>query len=421
MKYLLITKFNVNHFLFLSYLVLTFIFKLIGYYINSTDDISATFHSYYIASLSDFLSIIPFLIIKIRSQSSRVSDIKRINTQKSYNSELLIYNDISIDNSNKRGTKFFKLLFICSVFDFAAQYINVIFSIIIKTSNYPFKEFNLNFVLIIHIIVQYLLSYIILHYRFYKHHYFSLFINLIFLIALVILDIIQIKKTDISGISLFVFILIKILAIIFYSVEDTIAKIILTYNSISPYIFLFCRAFIVNLLVLIFSVIFIFVYLPDEKGENSCVFTRFWKLYEDKTNIICYIFLLIESYLYNLNIFFVIDKFSSNHLAMTTIIGHFGYLLYSFIIPKDIDIKEFFPRVTLYIILIIAASIHNEFIVLKFCKLERQTKLFLEIEAESDIKQTELDIGINENNDILDISEQEKEGIDIELVKVLDN
>ena len=49
-------------------------------------------------------------------------------------------------------------------------------------------------------------------------------------------------------------------------------------------------------------------------------------------------------------------------------------------------------RFALYIILIIAASIHCEFMILKFCGFEKHTKLFLEEEAENDLHQ---------NNEIL--------------------
>ena len=43
--------------------------------------------------------------------------------------------------------------------------------------------------------------------------------------------------------------------------------------------------------------------MPDENGNNSCVFTRFWKVYDDKINILSYIIQFINEYHVNLNIF----------------------------------------------------------------------------------------------------------------------
>ena len=263
----------------------------------------------------------------------------------------------------------------------------VIYFIIIQKSNLLIKTFNLNSVLIIYIIAQYLFNRIILHYLFYKHHYLSFFINIIFLIVLGVMDIIEIDKKDNKPILSFFFIFIRIISSIFYSIEDTYAKIIITHNSFSPYNYLFLRGIIVNSLVIIFSIIFMFVDLPDENGVNSIVFTRFWKIYEDKINILIYFILFIIDFLYNVNVFFIIDKFSSSHLAMVQIIGHFGSLLNSIIFFKNIELSEFFLRLIIYFILILAALVHNEFIILNFCEFQKHTKLFLEIEAEKDINQ----------------------------------
>ena len=108
------------------------------------------------------------------------------------------------------------------------------------------KGFNLNFLLIFNIVSQYISSLIILHSFFYRHHYLSLFINLIFLIILVTKDIIEINKIDGEPIGKCLYILSRILIIVFYSVEDSFAKIILTYNSVSIYSFLLCRGIFVN-------------------------------------------------------------------------------------------------------------------------------------------------------------------------------
>ena len=269
------------------------------------------------------------------------------------------------------------------------------------------KGFNLNFLLIFNIISQYITSLIILHSFFYRHHYLSLFINLIFLIILVIKDIIDLNKIDGEPIGKFFYALSSIIITVFYSIEDSFAKIILTYNSVSIYSFLLCRGIFVNFLAILFSIVFIFIDLPDENNENSCVFTRFWKLYENKLYILLYIGLLIMSFLYNVNIFFIIDRFSPSHLGMTVTIGHLAYLLNSLIIYKNIEISEFFLRLLIYLILIFTSLVHNEFIILNFCQLQKHTRIFLEKEAEIDIIQKAMDDVITDFNVDIDINNNE--------------
>ena len=133
------------------------------------------------------------------------------------------------------------------------------------------------------------------------------------------------------------------------------------------------------------------------------MFTRFWKLYENKLYILLYLGLLIINFLYSVNIFFVIDRFSPSHLGMTLTIGHLGYLLNSLIFYQNIEISEFFLRLLISFILIIASLIHNEFIILNFFKLQKNTRYFLEKEAEIDMNQIDKDDEISEiidNNDI---------------------
>ena len=63
MKYLIFSELNKNHFLFLSFFIITIIKEIVNRQIKSTQDVVHTFHKYYIYTLSDFLSIIPIIII----------------------------------------------------------------------------------------------------------------------------------------------------------------------------------------------------------------------------------------------------------------------------------------------------------------------------------------------------------------------
>ena len=123
-----------------------------------------------------------------------------------------------------------------SLFDFLAQYSNVIFNIIQKKTDSVINKINLNSVLIINIITKYLFSRLILQTPFYEHHYLCFLINLILLIVLGIIDIIQINNNNNNSLMAFFYIVMKILSVSFYSVENVLEKVIFEFYSISPYI-----------------------------------------------------------------------------------------------------------------------------------------------------------------------------------------
>ena len=249
----------------------------------------------------------------------------------------------------------------------------------------------MNSYVLFNIIAKYLLNILILHTPVYKHHYLSLSINLLFLIGLVIYDIINIERSN-----QYFYLLMKIISVSLYSFEDAFAKILLTFNSISPYNLLLYRGILVNILSLLYSIVFIFVEIPDEKGKKSSVFSRFWKVYENKLNILFYLILALFEYLENLNIFFIIDKFSLIHFAVASIIEYFGLLILA-MIYKESGVAEFLIKFLIYFILIVTALIYNEFIILNFCGLEKYTKLFLQKEAKKEVNQSFIDN--NEDND----------------------
>ena len=407
MKYIIFSELNRNHFLFLTYLIITLIKDIDKRYIINTGDIVDTFNKYYLYTLSDFFSIIPFIIIKVRSKSisknklnlnisqtlskENIEENKDIQYIQSKNDIQLIYLGDNNKDEKKRKKRIIKLLFIVSFFDFLSIYSNVTFSVIIKSTNYSIKKAQMNSYVLFNIIAKYLLNILILHTPVYKHHYLSLSINLLFLIGLVIYDIINIERSN-----QYFYLLMKIISVSLYSFEDAFAKILLTFNSISPYNLLLYRGILVNILALLYSFVFIFVEIPDEKGKKSCLFSRFWKVYENKLNILFYLILALFEYLENLNIFFIIDKFSLIHFAVASIIEYFGLLILA-MIYKESGVAEFLIKFLIYFILIVTALIYNEFIILNFCGLEKYTKLFLQKEAKKEVNQSFIDN--NEDND----------------------
>ena len=296
-------------------------------------------------------------------------------------------------------------MIVISIFDFLGKYSNVTFNIILAKTNFVFKKIKLNALSVINIIAIYILSILILHSPFYRHHYFSLFINLIFLIALVVIDQIKIFGDDECKIQI-LYTILRLLNTIFYSFEDVYGKVLLSIESISPYLLLFYRGIIVGIITLVFSIVFIFIDIPDENSENSVVFTRFWKIYENKLGILHVIGVALINFFFNLHIYFIIDKFSPTHYAVATMFDSFGSLIIS-IFYGNIEISEFFLRLGLCLVLIFAGLIYNEIIILNFCGLQKFTKLFMEKEARADIIKTrfnsigEAEIGLEVDNEII--------------------
>ena len=193
------------------------------------------------------------------------------------------------------------------------------------------------------------------------------------------------------------------------------AKILLSFNSISAYSYLLYRGIFLNIFSLLYSIPFIFVGLPDKKGIKSIIFTRFWKVYEYRLNILLYIITLFVVYLYNQNVLLIIDKFSPIHYAVATVLENFGTLIITKIYDekKKLSNSEFIIRLIIYFILILAALVFNEFIVLNFCGFQKYTHLFLSQRADSE---ADLNLELtnyknnknNKNNDNRLLPEDEK-------------
>ena len=298
-------------------------------------------------------------------------------------------NTIKIE-PNIRKRRIIKLEIVISIVDFFGKYSDVIFSIILSKTNYFIKKIKLSALYMVNIIVTYILSIFILHKQFYRHNYFSLIITLIFLIVLVVIEQINIFKDGERDLKI-LYIIMRLLINIFYCLEDIYGKVILSIESISIYKLLFYRGIMVSIITFIFSIVFIFVDIPDENGENSIVFTRFWKVYENKLNILYNIGIILINFIYNIHIFYIIDKFSPSHYAMATILDSFGSLLIA-IFKRSIEIEEFIIRFIFCLILIFAGLIYNEIIILNFCGLQKNTKFFLEKKSKFETTISEISV-----------------------------
>ena len=381
MKYLIFSKLNKYHFLFLSYFILSIIKDIVNNNIISTKDIINSFNEYYIRTLSDFLSIIPLIIIKVRSKGISIKNKVFLTDNKSS-----FISNISKNSVKKRKERIIRLSIFVAILEFLALYINVTYNIIILTTNSDIKKLKICSDVLFNIFFKFALATFILHLPIYKHHYLCLAINVVFLIGFLIYDIVNIVKANDAKCLLFG--LKRIISLALFSLEDVYAKILLSFDSISAYSYLFYRGIFLNILSLLYSLVFIFVDLPDENGIKSCVFTRFWKVYDNRLNILLYIILFFVIYLFNQNVLLIIDKFSPIHYAVATVLETFGSLLISLCYNKNINVEEIFIKLAIYFISILAALIYNEFVILNFCGFQKYTHLFLLKKATKDLELT---------------------------------
>ena len=128
--------------------------------------------------------------------------------------------------------------------------------------------------------------------------------------------------------------------------------------------------------------------MPDENGISSIVFTRFWKVYDNKLNILLYFISFFLTYIYNQNVLLIIDKFSPVHYAVATVLETFGSQLISIIYGINTNLVEFFVKLAIYFILVLVALVYNEFIVLDFCGFQKFFNLFLRKKSEKDLELT---------------------------------
>ena len=218
-KYCLFPKPHLTHLLFLFY----FLSSVVKQYIlkgikKDKANFSIPIFKLYIHEIGDFLSIIPYIILKIKTKSH--SYLKKLNT----------YN--KINTYFKRANLFKKMLrkiiifiFIISFIDFIAQISTAVFYLIEGSRQMQVNHGNTNIVLIFNVIFLFILSKYILDIKFYSHHYFSFIIFIICLIAMGIIDFINIVKESKDFINSLLYILIRIVSVLLYSIVNVIDKV----------------------------------------------------------------------------------------------------------------------------------------------------------------------------------------------------
>ena len=373
-----------KYILFLLFFIFSFLQTAIIRWISmNSKDIAQPFLNTYLFSFSDLLAIIPFLIVYLHSR--RLKERIEIKEKK----DLLRHRDW------KRTKKFLILISSVAFLDFASHVSSLIFYIVYGRNERSVSENNLSSLLIFNTVIIYLLSRLILKTYFYKHHYFSFIINVVCILILGTIDIINIinsKDKGTTGMVLF-YIAKKILSIVFYSIEDVIGKKLLLDSLASVYGLLLYRGLINVVLNFLFSIPFMFIEVTDTSKiiegtnqrieETGIIFKRILNLF-DNLNFFKINLFVITNLFYNIFIWLIIDKFSPSHYSISLILESFGTLIRLWIIePDTVDLPVL--RMFIFFILIFGSFIHTEMIVINYCDLQKNTKLFLDEIEQKDI------------------------------------
>ena len=373
-KYFFVEKPHLKHFLFLFFFIISIAKNAIQDTFSKTNNLSSPFLKVYIYIIADFLNFIPFIIVKIRTKRIRPDS----NIHSNNDVELIYVNQESFTNKKK----ILNIITFASV-DYIAQISMVIYYLIKQEYKFDVKEVNLNSLLIFTILFIILLSKLMLHTQFYRHHYFSSFIIILCLCVLVILDIIQMNKEQ-EGNKLLanIYLILRIFRVFLYSLEDVIGKLILLYQYFTTYSLLLNKSIIQIILSIIFSFPFIFVKIKDEENNQRSIYEMIGEIFDDKLNILKYFFFTIISFFYNILCWQIIDVFSPNHFCVAQVFEGFGLLIMN-LIGNSLSYDSYL-RIFMYILLILISCIYNEFLVINICGLAKDTKLFLDFKEEDD-------------------------------------
>ena len=394
-RYFFFQKPHLNHLLFLFFFIISFL-KTFTHTFFSEVQFLQEFFDLFLYNIGDYISIIPLVILKMRTKSKKEKVVSYSDSETQGNIDY-IYTDLEW-NKKCNGITIKKLL-ICIFTDFIAQIGFVVFDVIIYEKKIDEKFISFNSILIINVIAIFLLSRWILHTNYFKHNYFSLLINIICLIALLLIDLIEVINNANKILLQIINILIGILCKILYSTEDVIAKDLFLQHYFSTYTLLISKAFIQTFCLIIFCIPFFSIKLTDNNEEKKTIFSMMGRIIDDKKNIIISIIYMITTFFYNVSIFKIIDDFSPNHFVIARFTEYLGSIIIN-IIKYGVDSENYLAlRIIIIIILLFASLIQNEFIVINACGLSKDTKLFLDYEAENELSKIK-DFEEGENSNI---------------------
>ena len=305
-KYFLFPKPHFNHLFFLFYFISSILKQYILKSMKEGDvyNLSIPIFKLYIYEIGDFLSIIPYLILKKKTKSLNIA---KSNDDDNKGNDYYIYNDIKIEQYNKNKKPTIINLFIISLVNFLALISTIIFYLAEGKQEMAVEQGYLNILLVFNIIFLFLLTKFMLNIELFFHHYFSLIIFIICLIVTTAIDFIAINESAYSGdkdaskskselINSVLYLVIRIFAVLLYSIENILAKIMFLKYYYSPYLLLLMKATIKLLFLIIFSIPLCIVRFDYGEKKGILIFSMISYIFDKKIHILTYIIYLINHF-----------------------------------------------------------------------------------------------------------------------------
>ena len=294
-----------------------------------------------------------------QKMNKKVSFKRRKKSNKSNNQIIEEIKKYEISNLKKKYLYILLLVFIYLIPMFLDSYsiLNESFSI---TTSSPVSLF-------ICIISYVLLSRIILGNKISGHQIFSLIIILVPNIIMIVFDLFDKDKSN-----LFINLVFIISIVILYSLYNNLVKKYFNVYMGSPYYLMFIVGLISIIIILLYEIITVLSF-GMERMFNG-IFYQF-KLNFEKTKLYPLIFLadIISAFLWVGGIILTMYFFSPCHFIISESISQ----ILSILIENTLDKSPLYKQIIIYIcfvIIIIGGLIYNEIIILNFCSLNSNTQ-----------------------------------------------
>jgi len=406
MELLSFQKPNKFHFFFLAYFIAIFGRLILhnNQILIGTNIKAYFFFQIYLNLLSHILSFIPYSISIYLSKRKEKAEKDKLVTK-------YIYNEIPKKYKCKYITKSILILSLLGFFAEASIYL---FYILIDQSFG--RLFNLGIYSIINAVLIYIFSYLILKTYFYKHHYLSFSINSICFVLSLIIDILSLINTKEINYKFYIYIIIRIIRLIFLCVLYCYSKKKFEDSLLNPYSIIAFRAVFEVLFLGLFSIPFTFIPIKDygkNVGEN--LFVKLGYYFSD-IRILFTIILFIDYYLIHLFLMMIIDKFSPSHLVLAFSLEKLAEDIYSIIKENSFGLIIHWTRYVnlgINLIVFIGTMIHNEIFIINKCGLNEKTQLYLNNEFKKENINNEKII--SDSDEIT--NEEDKESIEMGFIK----
>ena len=214
----------------------------------------------------------------------------------------------------------------------------------------------------------FILSFLVLKYKYFRNHFITFGINIITLIGKYVITIIQSDSTDYIGKHLWQYFLFAIT----YCFIFIFGKFFMNTFYKSPYFIMFIVGIIMSLILVITSTIKYFI-----TGESQ-IFNSFSNYIYNVKTIFMFLLDIFLQFIYNLGLWITTYYFTPCHSIISENFMELEFYIYDYSDNKEYWNKErfylnFYIFPVIHIINFICSLIFNEIIILNFCNLDYYT------------------------------------------------